>query len=771
MNSGGRWFAWGVHLGVILTGTPLVTTLVTPMAHAQAIPADVQAGYSLLGKGWIKDAIAAFQKAVQRYPQSVEARLGLAIAYRRNGQDAEAFQAYQQVLAIDPNNQLALKSIGLLSSYRPEWQVQGIAALTTLLTLNPNDTEARAQRALLYGYQGRFAESLADYQIALQGNPTPDVVLGAAQVYTYNGDYQKGLELFNRYRQTGGQIQGFAAIAYARALRNTGSAAQAVQLLESQLAKSTKIDETNIQLRVELSQAYLANQQQTQALAILDPLRNRPDAILPLARGLNEVGRQANQPVLQAEAVSLYRQALSQTSNPSPILLREAADVLSGQPQEREYALQLYRQAAQALPDDKALQIKRLALENQLGYLSKAELRQSLKPLLEPLPTDPLQQEAIAQAIVRLDPDPEFLSVYQTLLAAGAGEKEPFLHFRLAQIQVEQNDLVGARSSLAAYTATPQGKTDLAPQLVAAEIERREGNLEASAKRYEAIIAASPTDNDVQLAALRGLAGIRLAQGRPGEALQLYDQLVARNPQDLQIQLGRASIAYQAKQISETEAEAVLNNWLRNRPASDTPPELFSLVGALPPNPQRENLYIALAEADPTYLPVQLRLVQVVAERDPAEARARVTQLVARSRADGTANDANAYLLQAELARAVGDTQLASESYQAALAQQPDNTDALVGLGDIRFQQRQFESAEQLYNQALAFQPNNIGVRRSLIEIKVAQDYPLTALRQLEQLQMQAGAGATDAELAQRRQKIEEDFLLRRGFQPPWERY
>jgi tetratricopeptide (TPR) repeat protein len=771
MGSNKQWFASLICLNLVLAEGAISQTIAAPIAQAQAVPSEVREGYGLLGKGWVSDAIAVFQRAVQRYPQSLEARLGLAIAYRRNGQDAEAFQVYEQVLAIDPNNQLALKSVGLLGGFRPEWQTRGIAALTTLLSLTPNDTEARAQRALLYGYQGQFAEALADYEIALQGNPTPDVLLGAAQVYTYNSNYEQGLALFDRYRQATRQpITGFAALAYARALRNTGNPEQAVQLLEPQLAGAKPIDDLNIQLRVELSQAYLATQRETQALAILDPLRGRTDALLPLARGLNEVGRQANQPTLITEAATLYRQALAQTPNPSPLLLREVADVLSSQPQEREFALQLYRQVAIAQPDDRAVQIKLLALENQLGNLSQVELRQRLRSLLDPLPSDRVQQQAIAQALVRVEPDPEFLPIYETLIQSGATATEPFLNFRVAQILLERNDVTGARNALAAYTSTLQARGDLAPQLVAAEIERREGDLEASARRYAAVIAANPVDPDVGMAALRELAGVRLAQGRPNEALQLYDELVAHNPNNLQIQVGRASVAYQANRISAAEAETVLNTWLSSRPATDTPPELFSLVGALPPAPQREALYLSLVEADPDYLPVQLRLVQVLADRDPAAARARVNEIVSRSQANGTGNTVEAYLVQGQLAEAIGDVRLADQSFQAALTQQPSNADALIGLGNLRLQQRQFTAAEQFLDRALTLRPNDVGIQRSLIEVKVGQDYPLQALQQLKQLQFQQVAGA-DSDLAQRRQKIEEDFLQRRGFQPPWERF
>jgi cellulose synthase operon protein C len=753
-----------VGLGVwLMVLTPMISLhLSTGIVLAQTIPTEVREGYTLLGQGLVNQAIDVFRRAIQRYPQSVEAKLGLAIAYRRAGQDSDAWNTYQQVIAQDPNNQLALKTIGLLGGYRPEWQEQGIEALTTLLNLNPNDIEARAQRALLYGYRGRFAEAIADYQIALQNNPPPETIFGAAQAYTYSGNYQQGLQLFNRYRNSGRSITGSGSIAYARALRETGNAAQAVQVLESQL--TDKLDATAIQIRAELSQAYLANQQPTLALAVLDPLRGRSDSTLLLARALNELGRQENQPSLSQEAANLYRQVLAKTPNPSPALVREVADVLSSNSQDQEYALQLYRQLAQQQPDDPVLQIQQLALESQLGLSSRAEVRQRLRSTLRSLPQNLVEQRALAQALIRLEPDPAFLSVYQTLQRVGVDE--PFLNFRIAQILIEQGDLAAAREALSAYAATGAGRNDRATEILLADIERREGNLAASARRYETILASKPTDPDLVENALRGLAGIRLTQGRTEEALALYDRLIAQNPKDARTQLARASIAYQANRISAAEAEAVLVNWLQTRP-NDAPPELYSLVGALPAEPRREALYQALLEADPNHVPVQLRLVQVLATRNPQAAQAQAARLLARDR-----SNPGAYLIQGQLAQELGNLNQASQAYEKLLTMQPDNVDALLSLGGVRFQQRRFDQAATLYNEALAINPENTTAQRALIDLTAAQGNRISAIEQLEQMQLQQGiTGVNDRDLQQRKQRLEEDFLRQRGFQPPWERY
>jgi cellulose synthase operon protein C len=349
----------GVALGLMLLalGAPiaaLATVLaVANPAIAQQVPAPIRRGYTLLGQGLVNDAIKVFEDAVRQFPALVEAKLGLAIALRRAGRDDDAWVTYQKVLAQEPDNVLALRTVGILGGFRSEWQIQGIEALTRLLALKPQDEDARGQRALLYGYQGRFPEALADYEPVLRGKPAPDVLLGAAQIYTYSGDFARALELFNRYRATGGKIEKNASIAYARALRGTGNAAQAIQILQSLPAsKSTQLDDTAIQARSELAQAYLDNRQPAEALAVLDALRNRKDARLPLARALNEIGQRQGLPELLKESASLYKAELGEKPNPPLTLVREVADVLGSIPEERGFALQLYRQVAQQQPEN-----------------------------------------------------------------------------------------------------------------------------------------------------------------------------------------------------------------------------------------------------------------------------------------------------------------------------------------------------------------------------------------------------------------------------------
>lgn len=750
----------------LLTSTAILPlSLMTP-AFAQKSSSAEQQGFNLLKKGWVNDALAAFQQALRSNPQSLQAKMGLAISYKRAGKIDQAWNAYQQVLAQDPNNQLALKTIGLFGTYKPEWQAGGIKALSTLLQINPNDLEARNFRALLYSYQGRQNEAVADYEIVLaSSNPSPETLLGAAQAYTYANNSSKAMELFNRYRATGKPVTGDAAVAYGRSLRESGNVGISIQVLEAQLQRSSGLDRTAIETRKELAVSYLANQQPDRAVEILQPLQGRPDAILPLARSLNEIRKSKNDPALASQIVTLYRQVLAASPNPPVSLVREVADVFTGLPNGGQTALQLYRQLVAQQPNDKSLLVRQLALENKLGLIARSQMRDRLTSVLQTLPSDPAQQQQLGLALAEITtPDPEFLPIYQSLLQR---VNAPLLYFRVAQMYLQVSDTNNARQALAGYTATPVGSKDLANQLLAAEIERREGNLNASMKRYQALLKSKPDRTEIYDAGLQGFAGLLRQQKRYDDAFVVYEQLAARNPQSQNLQLARTAIAYQAKRISEGEAKAVLENWLATQPATNTPPEFYNLVEVLPLYPEREMLYTYLAEVDPNNIAMQLRVVQALAQRSPAQARARVKQLMA-----SLPQNANSSQLQAQLAAAAGDLKLAGKIYESILAIQPDDVTALAALAGIRFEQQRFDSAEQIYSQVLEQKPEDKEARRAVADLKAILDKPLSALAQMENLQVeQMRQGTPDGNLTRRMQQIQEDFLQRRGFQPPWEDY
>ena len=733
--------------------------------QAQTSPSSlVRRGNRLLKKGWVNDAIKVFRQAIKRNPKSISANLGLANGYRRAGNINAAWNSYQRVLELDSNNKVALKAVGLLGTYRQEWQVRSLEALTTLLNSNPNDLEARTLRALIYYYQGRIKDSVADYQVLLSKNPTPEILVGAGETFTYAGDYPKALELFNRYRQSGKNITGSAAVAYGRTLQKTGNATEAIKVLKAELSRYKTLDSLAIVTRAELSQAYAVNGQKAEALAVLQPLRNQSNAVLPLARALNEIRRLTNDSALVEEVASLYQQVLANNLNPSSVLLLEVADVFSGLPKQEQTALKLYQQTAAKLPKDRSLVLRQLALENKLGLISRKDLKTRLIAQLQNLPQDPIELQKFASALVQINTrESELILGYQSVLQRGV--EAPFLNFRIAQMYLHKQDTIAARKALAAYTATSVGANNLVTQLLTAEIELLEGDLEASAKRYQGVLDQNPRDEGIFESALRALAGIRSQQKRFGEAASAYKQLRIRQPQNLIYQLGEVSVAYQAKRISQQQATMVLEKWLATQKATSTPPELYSLVGQLPAASEWEPLYKYLLELEPKNLQIQKRYVQVVAQTDLPQAKELVKQYAAN-----TINEVNSHQVTGQLSKAIGDLDLAGMAYEKILSSQTDDIDALEALGGIRFEQRRYEVAEKIYSQILIQKPQHEQAQMAIADLYGILDRPIAALTQMEELQIQKNQeGVTDHELSRKIQKTKEDFLLRRGFQPFWE--
>jgi tetratricopeptide (TPR) repeat protein len=747
---------WPVAMGLLLAAS-----VGLPPAFAQT--ASERAGYDYLERGWVDDAIRQFQQAVQQQPEAVSAQLGLAIAYQRAGQDADAWQTYQRVLALSPQNREALIAMGTFGGYRPEWQAQGIAALTTLLTLEPNNLEARAQRALLLGYQGRFEAAIADYERVLAHNPSPQTLVQAAQIYTYSGNYPQGQALFTRYLQQGQTLTDGAAIAYAQALSGTGRTDAAITLLTPR--HQAQPDDS--ELRAALALAYASDGQPARALELLQPLANNPEATLSRARVLSQIGRQTEDTEMYREAIALYQAALEATPNPSQGFQVEVADVLSEDPAYQAEALQLYDTVLADTPEAIALQTKRLILAHTLGQVSDTELTQTLLDQLQPLPAAAATQQQIGQALVPLEnPDPALLPIYADLISAGT--PVDFIYFRFAQIQIARQNWLAAREAIAAYQDTPTGQRGFESALLLAEVERREGNLEASAELYDTI-SRQANSLRIQEAALLGLSGIRQSQQRWEAALMAYERLINLKPNSDRAQLGAAYLALKLQQMSPEQATTVLDTWLANYPTipeAMVPPELLNLVGELPPTPDRLELYETLLAIDPVHIGLNRRYAQTLAAVDRPAALAYLETLTPTD-----PDDLDLYFVQGEVAQTLGELDLASQAYETILEQVPDQVDALAALAGVRFQQGRLDEAETLYETVLALRPNDWQTRYTLAELQLAQDEPLAAIAQFQDLADQASEPSDSQAIAHRLQEIQLNFLRRRGFQPQWEQY
>lgn len=67
----------------------------------------VQVGRCYLGMRCFPDAINAFQQHLQHHPLDIETRFQLGIAYEKNGDFSYAIQTYDEIIRLNPDNQLA----------------------------------------------------------------------------------------------------------------------------------------------------------------------------------------------------------------------------------------------------------------------------------------------------------------------------------------------------------------------------------------------------------------------------------------------------------------------------------------------------------------------------------------------------------------------------------------------------------------------------------------------------------------------------------------
>jgi cellulose synthase operon protein C len=744
--------------------------LITLLTIAQTpilVMAQTSEGYALLQKGWVNDAITAFQAALKKNPQDLRARSGLAQSFLKAGQLDDAWRQYQTLIKADGKNLEALQAIGKLGEYRAAWQLDGIAALNQLLKLTPDDRNALAQRALLLGYQGDFGPALADYERLLNARVTsPEVLLGAAKINTYAGNYGTARKLFEQAKPGGNGLDDYSLAAYGTALTQTGNASDAIVRLSDRL-KTSKLEanaETDLRKALAIALAVTGNIES--GLKVLDAAPGNPQAI---AQGYAEIARRTGRSDLYDSAISRYRSLLK--SSPSTGLTIEAADVMSEKMSEemseemrsQREALNLYDSVASQLDSNHPVQFKRLMLGYRLGDRSVAEVEQFLGDRLNDSQGSKRSRRTVAQALIAIDPpEAKLLKIYQML----ASDETPFLYYRVAQIHAQAQNFDLAQTALKTYQATPQGSKDIAPDLLLATIDQLSGQLDQSAETFTAIV--NKTDRlDIQKSALRGLAGVRVQQRQFDQALVAYDRILAIDPQDAPAKLGLARLAVVGRKITVAEAKSVLDQWLADHPNGTPPSELFDLAGALPADDNMVKLYDRLLQINPNNVDLQRRSLQLLAIQNPSLAR---TQLAAYM--DRAKGDVNAYYLQGEVARTLGDLDLAALAYQSILAKQPDNVDAMTALGGVRFEQKNYLEAGRIYNQVIALKPNDWNLRRTIADLSLAQDMPLKALEQLKIVQaLQRQQGIKDEVTDYNIMAIEVEKLKRRSFQPAWEGY
>lgn len=116
----------------------------------------------------------------------------------RLGRFEEADKALGKALAADPTNASLFRNRAELLCLRLGRVEEGLQAFEDCFALDPDDYEARIERASVYHKQGRYAEALADLDHALSIRPVWTLLVYRALIEEESGDLEAALNDLDR---------------------------------------------------------------------------------------------------------------------------------------------------------------------------------------------------------------------------------------------------------------------------------------------------------------------------------------------------------------------------------------------------------------------------------------------------------------------------------------------------------------------------------------------------------------------------------------------
>lgn len=117
------------------------------------------------------------------------------------GDRAVAERLYGALLAVDSSNAVALQRLGLLRAWKGRYE-ESLALLDRLVQLEPENLDARVDRARVLAWSGHTDAALTAVNEVLERDPTAVSALRArAQFESWTGSYQQALSTYDRILQ------------------------------------------------------------------------------------------------------------------------------------------------------------------------------------------------------------------------------------------------------------------------------------------------------------------------------------------------------------------------------------------------------------------------------------------------------------------------------------------------------------------------------------------------------------------------------------------
>ncbi|MGC8838446.1 MAG: tetratricopeptide repeat protein, partial [Anaerolineae bacterium] len=467
-------------------------------------------------------AVAAYREALAILPCDANTHDLLGDLYWKLGRVDDALREYQEAARYDPDDFTAWHAIGQILEERGQMDEakaayeKAVTAAEAYLKGNPRDATVTYTLGLMYLLLGDTERAIALLQKAVALKPSADGHRSLGNAYSQAGEHEKALEeyqaalamdpqnvaswtaLGDTYATLGRTDEAIAAYRQALALKEDADIHAYIALL---LDKQGRTDEAEAEYRASL--------------------RVKDNALAHV--GLAEIYERSGR---TEEAIAEYRAALPLVQDPAMVAnIHLTLARLYGQLGRTEEAMDAYRAALVLLSEDPSLDSTRATVafylldrcrpEEALSVLQPA-LEREEKPSLEVLMVGGLVYGALGR-------DAEAASVYATLL-----QEHPdavAAHYLAAWFAYQQDRLDEAIGGM-------QKAVELDPEFFPAWKDLGyfldvRGDLVGARSAYSRTLEILPS----HVNAWMGLGEIALQEGKPEEALALFQEALQQYPE------------------------------------------------------------------------------------------------------------------------------------------------------------------------------------------------------------------------------------------------
>jgi len=502
-------------------------------------------GMQALGAGNLAEAEKAFQERLATQPEDVDAMGGLGVIRQQQSRFAEAEQLLGRAVAKGASQwQSALDSVRywLLIERGRDQQAKGQNALAQeafaqALHLDPKNIDGRMVMADAQAGAGQFEAAMAGYRqvLALQRD-NPAAVRGLVSVLSQTGHVDDALRLLDSLSPAEQEKFGeHGRLLALRATQRAGLAEQRGDLAAAQeaMVEAVQNDPDNVWTSFRLAHLYLKSGAQAKAQATIA-------AFIQAHPG---------------NADALYASALLSVEMEQ---WEQAHATLDRIPSERRTA------AMNALAQQVALSMQ---VNQAVGLVKRGQRRDALALLdhLQPLAAgNPERIAMLASAYVDAGDAQQALAMMKPVTGPGsAASVNLLLQYGAILLRAGEDAQVYAllsglkNQALSVDSSKRFDDLRYLYRIRQADRLREAGDLASAYDTLAPALMQRPGD----AAAVSALARMYLADGDSVKALELYQPLVLRNPQDAGVLLNAADAAVQAH--DSAYADNVLGQFTR----------------------------------------------------------------------------------------------------------------------------------------------------------------------------------------------------------------